>query len=607
MQDFVTTLRHHGSRSENAYLLLVAVVTGLFMGIAVTGFRYAIIKSHDIVHGPQSGVNRLDELWSIGEFSLVPVLLPALGGLIVGLLLYRVLHLGGGHGVPNVLKAVATGKVNLHPGMAIKSATAPITITSGGSAGPEGPVVEIGAVVGSWLGNLAGVRKDQIGTLIGCGSAAGIAAVFSAPMGGVVFALELIMRDFNIRKFAPIVVAAVLAAVMSEALLSNEPAFTRLDPSVIETIVPSVWLLLAFSLLGLVCGSVGAGMGVALGSIHELFGRVPVPLWIKPALGGLLLGCVGIFVPGVLGEGYETVNRLLLEATRPRDGVLVAVAMLALLCVLKMIATGITLGSGGTGGTFAPSMVAGAFAGGAMGIAFESLMPGDVPDFRIFALVGMAGVVSSALGIPLAAMLIIYEVSGGEYKLILPLLVTVAVSSLVSSRLRPGTVYTASLLREGFDLDQVRGTVRDPLQNMPLSAVIDRRFVALRPNETLDRILELLGETDVEAFLVTDEWGNLRGMISTNDLRGLINLGEIGGMALIASDIAESHPPTLTEEVSASLALDIFSNSETGAIPVIESVGNRRVTGVVYRGSLLRALRQNRAGIAGEGVQRSGG
>src|SRR5690606_35438799 len=155
-------------------------------------FRWAIIKSHDLVHGDESRVHHLEELWSIGNFSIVPVLLPAVGGLIVGLLLYKVLRLGGGHGVPNVMKAVATGQVNLQPGMAIKSVTAPITITSGGSAGPEGPVVEIGAVIGSWLGNQAGVRKDQVGTLIGCGAAAGIAAVFSAPMGGVVFALELI-------------------------------------------------------------------------------------------------------------------------------------------------------------------------------------------------------------------------------------------------------------------------------------------------------------------------------------------------------------------------------------------------------------------------------
>ena len=217
----------------------------------------------------------------------------------------------------------------------------------------------------------------------------------------------------------------------------------------------------------------------------------------------------------------------------------------------------------------------------------------------------MAGVVSSALGIPLAAVLIIYEVSGGEYRLILPLMITVALSSMVSSRLRRGTVYTQSLLREGFDLEQQRGA-RDPLQNVPLSSVIDHHYVALRPNETLDRIMELLGETDVEAFLVTDEWGKLRGMISTNDLRALVNLGDIGGSALIASDIAESHPATLTEDVSASMALDIFTNSEAGGIPVIESAEDRRVKGIIYRGSLLRALRQNRAGKSQEAIRREG-
>ncbi|MBI5154149.1 chloride channel protein [Candidatus Poribacteria bacterium] len=585
-------LQERATNSEGGYLLVISVFVGLAMGFIAVGFRLLLMLSHGFFMGSERAPLRYRDFGNHPAETAVQAVLPALGGLAVGLLVYKLLRLRGGHGVPSVMKAVATGQVNLHPSMAIKSATSPITIASGGSSGPEGPIVEIGAVAGSIIGSFAKVRKDQIGTLVGCGAAAGIAAIFGAPMGGVLFSLELIMRDFNVRKFSPIVVAAVVASVTSTALLPNDPAYTRLGEHLLGTIQPSGFLILQFTILGLLCAAVGALMVTALYSLYDFFQWLRIPMWLKPALGGLAVGLIGLGAPSILGEGYESVNQLVLDAGARPDSTGMMILVLGVLCVLKILVTSLTLGSGGTGGTFAPAMVAGAFAGGALGLVMEQLMPTTAPDFRVFAMVGMGGVICSALGTPLAALLIVYEIAGGHYQLALPLLVTVAISALMGARIRKGSVYTLSLLRDGFDVDEEERRRRDPLQKVFLKDIMTTSFVPLLPSDGLPRVLELLGETDADAFPLVDAKGNLLGVISTNDLRSVINLGELGDAVFIAQDIAEPNPPSLYPDSPVTKALDIFGASEIEGIPVLEGRGSRRVAGMIYRGAVLRAYRQ---------------
>lgn len=572
--------------------MVMAAVVGLAMGLVATLFRWMVIQSHFFFQGDgerDSIISRIGPDWSE---KTVQIILPGLGGLIVGLLIYKILKLRGGHGVPGVMKAVATGQVNLSPSMAIKSASSPITITSGGSAGPEGPIVEIGAVIGSTLGRWSGIKRDQIGTLIGCGTAGGIAAVFNAPMGAVVFTLELIMRDLHVRKFAPIVIAAVLASVTSGALLPNDPVFIALGANTLDTIHPNLVMVALFVLLGIVCGGIGMLLVAALYRAADLFQALPVPMWTKPAIGGLLVGVLGVFAPAVLGKGYESLNTLVLGVGRLNPEIVYNFAFMALLlCILKIVATSLTLGSGGTGGSFAPAMMAGAFIGTCVGALSDHLLPGFSPDFRIFVMVGMAGVVSSAIGTPLAALLIIYEVAGGEYRLVLPLMITVAMSSLVSAMFRKGSVYTLSLLRDGFDVEEAARR-RDPLEDITVGDIMARKWVTIPPGEPLSRILELLAETDVEAFVVGEADGRLHGVICASDLRSVVNLGEMGVMAIIAGDIANAAPPLLQPNTPASKALEIFSSTDVEGIPVVEDEQSRLMKGMVYRGDLLRAYRK---------------
>lgn len=582
-------------RQGDTFLFVMSLIVGLVMGLLSLVFRWLIYQSHHLFHDEEDSI--LHTLPTAIEDAVI-IFLPAIGGLIVGLLIYKFLKLGGGHGVPSVMKAVATGQVNLSPSMAIKSATAPITITSGGSSGPEGPIVEIGAVVGSVFGTWSKVRKEHVATLVGCGAAAGISAMFGAPIGGVIFALELIMRDFQVRKFAPIVVSAVMASVTVEALivhlhLPNASVFEPLSDQTLNTIQPSAMLIVQFTILGVGCALIGSLLVWSLYKFHDIFQFIKkIPMCCKPMIGGLCVGIIGLYSKDILGEGYGSVNDLILSVHAPAVTNVLLISFL-IICVLKVLATSLTLGSGGTGGTFAPAMVCGAFVGASIGLIAETIMPSFSPDYRVFAMVGMAGVVSSAMGTPLAALLIIYEIAGGRYRLVLPLMITVAVSALVSSVLRSGTVYTITLLRDGFDVDAHQSRPRDPLENVVVSELMSTEFTSFRSHDTLDHIMNVVVDTEEDAFVVTDEKNNLKGVISTNDLRAVATLGELGAAAVIAGDIADTNPPSLTKDSSASEALDIFSNSDIEGIPVVEEVETRkRVMGMIYRGDVLRAYKQ---------------
>lgn len=574
---------------EEFYMLLLATLVGLLMGCVSAGFRQLINLSHHyLFEDARAGRIAGHEVPPLAHGLLV-LILPALGGLVVGFFVYRLLKLGGGHGVPNVMKAIATGNVNLSPWMAVKSSTSAITIGSGGSAGPEGPIIEIGSVVGSMVGQEAQVSKERVGTLIGCGAAAGIAAVFNAPIGGVFLALELLMKDFAVRTFGPVVVAAVVASVTNEALLPNQPVFPSMDAAIKATVDPSYGQVLMFAALGLMTGIIGALLVYTIYRMHDFFESIArVPLWLKPAIGGLLVGAIGVMLPDVIGEGYEFVRNKIIHAYEGGAGVITPMTALffIFIALVKILASSLTLGSGGTGGSFAPAMVTGAMTGAGFGVLCQIMFPETAPAVTVFALVGMAGLVSSALNIHIAGILIIYEISGANYRLVLPLMITVAMSSFVSALLRQGSVYTLSLLRDGFDVDEALRRVRDPLRRIPVRKLMKRQFTRLKPDDNLDEVIRTFSASEDDAFAVVDERGCLLGLISTRDIRGVLNMAGIGE-AIIAADAADSNPRILYPDSPATDALAIFGNSEMPAIPVLEKPGSQRIVGMVSRVDVL--------------------
>ena len=588
---------------EQAWMLVLAVVVGLTVGAVCALFRFLIRLSHDFFFRAGENQSLLHAGSMTSPWSLViRALLPAIGGLIVGFTIYRLLNLRGGHGVPNVMKAVATGNVNLSPSMMIKSWSSIITITSGGSTGQEGPSIEIGSVFGSLVGQKGQVSKDLVGTLIGCGAAGGIAAVFNAPIGGVFLALELILRDFAVRTFAPVVLAAVVSSVTSQALLPKSAALIPVKDELFDAISMSPIQILAFTLEGLLCGLASALFVYTLFKTHDLFSRIKIPHWIKPAVGGLGVGIVGLFFPDVIGEGYAFVNESILgPASFPGDAVSLSVPFIFLtIGLVKIIAISLTLGSGGTGGTFAPAMVVGACVGAGFGAFANQIAPGSMPPIPVFAMVGMAGCVGSALHLPIAAVLIIYEVSGGNYRLVLPLMICCAISTVLVHSMLHGSIYTMTLIREGFDVEEQLRRRRDPALTTAVRRVMKREFVRLRADDNLASILDTFSNTPDESFAVVDENENLVGVISVNDLRGVLNMGDVGE-AIIAADAADNNPRVLYPDSTVTEALAIFTTSQTSGIPVLANHNSRRVVGMIGRGDLLQVYRTRQAEAQSQG------
>jgi len=573
-------------------LLLLAVIVGVLMGVVAAIFRKLLALSHDFFHHApliSNGGMADQSLASI----IARALLPAFGGLLVGFLVYRLFKLQGGHGVPSVMKAVATGNVELSPSMALKSSTSIITMTSGGSTGPEGPIVEIGSVVGSTVGRFGRMARDHVATLIGCGAASGVAAIFNAPIGGVFLALELILRDFAIRAFAPVVIAAVTASVTTQALLPNDPTLMRVPDSLMAAVVPSARQAIAFALLGVLCGVVSGVMVRSIYKAHDFFHAIQLPMWYKPALGGVAVGIVGLFLPEVIGEGYMFVNGSILGPSAmegPLSTSMSIVLFYFLAAGLKIFATSMTLGSGGTGGSFAPAMVVGASLGAGFGTLCHLVAPTGMPHPAIFALVGMAGSVATTLSLPIAGILIVYEVAGAPYQLVLPLMICVATGSLIANSLKTGSVYTLSLLRDGFDVDQAVRQREDPLGSISVGEIMRRDMTTLKPEDNLKVVLSALSATLEDDFAVVNAQRELVGLISTRDLRGVLALDE-HGEAIIAADAADPSPKTLLPASTAAEALAIFSASDVTGIPVVASATSRRLVGIVTRFDVLKAYR----------------
>jgi CIC family chloride channel protein len=575
--------------SQTGYMLLLAVGVGMLAGFAATVYRLALLLSYRLFFRTA----RLDAEPQLLD-TLVRAGLPIVGGLIVGLVAYRLMRIRGTHGVPSLMKAVITGRINLPPSMAAKSGLSVITMASGASAGPEGPIVEIGAVMGSTIGRWARVTRERMGTLVGCGAASGIAAIFNAPLGGVFFALELILREFTIPRFSPVVLAAVIASVTTQVLLPGQPAF-RVPPGVVDAIVPSFWLLVAFALLGPLCAAFSALYITAIYRAQDIFQRsVRLPMWLKPCLGGLLVGTLALFLPGIQGEGYEFVNeQILMESLT--DASLGVAAIFLLYAGAKVLATALTLGSGFVGGAFAPALFIGGALGAAFGICANRLFPGTIPPPTVFALVGMAGGVAGALNAPFSAVLIVYEITGGQYKILLPLLITVALTVSLTRKLRPGSVYTVSLLREGFDVEAATQQ-RDPFAGYSARDIMVTDLARLSPQATLQDLLDRMADTQAPAFCVEDAEGCFRGLISVGDLRSVLALGDEMGPLLLAEEMADPHPQSLMPGSPLSEAVTIFGRSEVEAIPVLDEHKRNHVVGIIYRHNLMNLYKTHRRG-----------
>ena len=428
-------------------LAALALLIGAVAGLAAAVFRWLIelftwlLSGHADYAAVAGAAN--PHVPFLGPWFVLAA--PVVAGLVYGPLVHRYAREARGHGVPEVMLAVHRHGGRIPARVAVvKSLASALCIGGGGSVGREGPIVQIGSALGSTVGALAKVGRDRRVLLVGCGAAAGIAATFNAPLAGVFFAMELLLADFSGPSFGMVVLSAVTAAVVGRELLGGAtfltlPAYT----------VGHVGDFALFAVLGLVCGVIGSGFARFLYLVEDVCDRLwRGPEWLRPAVGGLLLGGLLLLVPQMYGVGYP----VLTGAVAGMYGV----AFLLVLLLAKMLATSLTIGIGGSGGVFAPSLFVGAAAGAAFGQLAHAVLGAGAGPAGGYALVGMGAVFAGSARAPITAVVIIVELTG-EYGLLLPLMVAVVLATATSSVLGRPTIYTRKLIRRGIDLDQDRG------------------------------------------------------------------------------------------------------------------------------------------------------
>jgi CIC family chloride channel protein len=501
-QDWLARLRRSAA-SGSSGLTALALLTGAGAGVGAIAFRYMIIgftyafTGHRDYSDAGHAINPL--VPSLGIWFVVIV--PVIGGLIYGPLVARFAPEARGHGVPEVMYAVNRFGGRMRPQVpVVKSLASAVCIGAGGSVGREGPIVQIGSALGSVIGQLMRVSESQLRLLVACGAAGGISATFNAPIAGVFFALELILRNFETRSFGLVVLSSVTADAIGRAAFGSHaflslPSFSFSSP--LE--------LLLYAGLGLLASGVGVTFIRVLyagedRADHLWRGR---PEWLRPAAGGVLLGLLLLVVPEMYGVGYPVLELGI-------AGHYAIIALLALLAA-KILATSLTMWIGGSGGVFAPSLFMGAMLGSAYGGIAHDLLPGLAVAAGAYGLVGMGAVFASTARAPITAVLIIFELTG-DYRIILPLMIAVIVATALSNQLSADTIYTLKLRRRGIDIDAPPPA--SPMDQISVAEAMGELPRALAPEEPLRGVIARFTAERTDALPVLDQDGRLLGVIA---------------------------------------------------------------------------------------------
>ncbi|HTJ68103.1 MAG TPA: chloride channel protein [Actinospica sp.] len=434
-------------RSSQGGLFLLAVLVGVGSGLGAVVFRY-LISSFTWLATGHSEFGQQGRVASAHFSILGPaffVVIPVLGGLLYGPLIYRWAREARGHGVPEVMIAVAENGGRIRPQVSVvKALASALCIASGGSVGREGPIVQIGSAMASSLGQRIRMPENRLRILVACGAAGGISATFNAPITGVFFGVEIILRAFSVEAMFPVMLAAMLADVVAEPFLGSG-RFLSGFPAGISLHHPANYLLIA--LLAVVAAFVGLGFKTVLYKLEdlgdELWGKRPE--WARPAVGGVLLGLILLAVPQLYGVGYPVMYKAIAGGY--------ALWFLILLTFGKMLATSVSLGIGGSGGVFAPSLFLGVMSGTAYGVIVDHVFGAVAGPPALYAAVAMGAVFTSAARAPLTSLASVVEMTG-DFTLTLPVMLAVAIATTISRGVSYGTIYTTKLLRRGTDLDK---------------------------------------------------------------------------------------------------------------------------------------------------------
>ncbi|MFQ6069205.1 MAG: chloride channel protein [Candidatus Aminicenantales bacterium] len=549
-------------------LSLLAVFVGTIAGLSSVAFKL-------MIHFFQKLFWRAPDFLSAVSSQpwILTILIPALGGLIIGPLIYYGAREAKGHGVPEIMEALIfkSGKIRNQVGF-VKALASSICIGSGGSTGREGPIVQISASLASSIGQFFRIRERGMRTLVAAGAGAGIGATFNAPIAGALFAVEVILGEFAVYSFSPIIIASVIATLISRLLIGDFSAFT-----VPAYTLSSVWEIGPYILLGVVSGLVAILFIECLYFLEDKFDNLRIHPLFKPALGGLAVGLIGLGVPHIFGVSYESMDACL----QNRIGFWLAF----ILIFAKVLGTSLTLGSGGSGGIFAPSLFMGAMTGNFIGSIFHRYFPASISSPGAFALVGMGAVVAGATHAPITAIVIIFELTG-DYKIILPLMLSSIIASLLTVGIHRESIYTMKLKRRGIILKE--GKEANILRSMQVKDFISHDYEKFINTEHVGNIIDRALGSKHHSFQIVDAQNNYIGCFALNQLKNALLQKDLLDSLIIAEDLGV---PGIKVDYEDNLeqAMEIFGRKDVAEIPVLK---DKKLVGVVKRKDVIEAYNQ---------------
>jgi len=552
--------------SEPLGLLFLAIGVGAIGGLGAMAFHALLAGVLFVFTAPGRALGLTGTgflVWRIGA--------PAVGLLIVGEFTRRFAREVKGHGVPQVLDALALRGGRIGARVAVFGALIPaITIGAGNSVGDEGPIALIGAAFGSVFGQLLRLSEPYLGVLIGCGVAGGIGAIFNAPLAGAFFAVEIVLGSYAIGTLVPVLVAAVTGVALVDFLQGNRlplpaPAYHFAHPGGVAFML----------LLGFVAGLAGLVYARGIYFAEDAFAGWRAPEWTKNLAGGLAVGVMGVLYPQVTGLGYNVVAQLILSP--------VSLGLMAALLVLKYLATIVTLGAGGSGGVVAPSLYAGAVLGGIFGYVVHGLMPGATSSVQVYVVAGMGAVFAAAAQAPLTGIAIALEATG-DYTLTLGIVGACAISYLVYGSVRQESMYTVKLAERGISIH--RGAAVRPLQRVVVAAAMQPVTASVKTGTPVSKAQDVLAKCGEDALLVLTATGDFVGVLRPAALVAAIGSDAWNGPV---EEIADTGTPVVFSDETLDDALRRFGIYATEVLPVADRSAPLRPVGVLSRSATLGA------------------
>jgi CIC family chloride channel protein len=547
---------------DRLLLILIGIIVGICSGLAAFLLNYFLIGMLQWLHPYR-------QIWWA-------FLLPALGAAASSIFLEKIMNEGAGHGVPEVIYSVSRyGGLMRFRSTFSRLISSCLTIGSGGSAGPEAPVVMSGGAIGSNIAQFFGLNDRQRITLVGCGAAGAIASIFNAPVAAMVFAMEVILGEWAAVHIVPIAIASVAGAEISRLLQGNQIAFSHR-----QFHIDFVDILASFG-LAVLTAAASILLTRMLRRMGRISGKVSLPLWGRAALGGCAVGLLGLFLPDVLGEGYDAIREMI-EGKYAAGLTVVAIGGLA-----KILATSITLGWGGSGGIFAPCLVIGSFVGVTYHRLLDLLLPGVMwVNEGCFGLLGMAGLISGLLQAPLTGMFLIFEITG-SYEVMLPLIIVSALCTTICHFFEPASFYLRDLVERG-QLLRPRTDAR-VLADLSVQELLEKDCIIVRPHMLLREFMHVVKESHRNYYPVEDEGtGDFVGMVHFDDIRPYI-FNTIMYDTVLVDQMMDTHVDTVQLDDDLQ---DVLKKMDIEGLYSMPVVSNRRFVGMISKATILDRYRK---------------